>query len=531
MGSARDLPTGAQMPIADCPDPVLGYYDADGDGHGDPLMPVELCGDVDGFVAAADDCDDLRAEVSPAAADACGDGLDADCDGIDPACAPADLVADAWALSWTGGGELGPYVTAPVDFGAGLEAIWGVPDFGADQGLALRVPAAGAAGTSGDLSASVAGDLSPTAAFELGRALTPLPAGALAGGFAAGGAGGVLGPDLNPRGGAVLLVEGAFGAGAGDAAIARTLWAPGSVSTQGVVALAATPDGGTLAATEADARVWLISLDLATDGAELANISVRVEVGGPTEPGASLVYAEVDGDGLPDLFLGDTGLGASGGVWVALGDDLAGYGAGVDPVLGDVGRAVTGDDLDRGLGHALAAVDLDGDGVDEVAVGGLREPGAGQPGSAQLLSLGDAAALPLGAATDAVDLTGDNRALDLWGDQFDDLFAFALAPVLDPAPALALGAPRRSSVAADPGGAHGALWVLPGAPGLLDAGRLDLTADTARLSPGPIAGDAVGVGLARAGDVDGDAADELWAGSYGIGTGEPRALLLLQTGL
>ena len=40
---------------ADCDAPVVRYYDADGDGHGDPAMPVGLCADVEGFVDNDDD--------------------------------------------------------------------------------------------------------------------------------------------------------------------------------------------------------------------------------------------------------------------------------------------------------------------------------------------------------------------------------------------------------------------------------------------------------------------------------------------
>ena len=56
-----------------------------------------LCGcaypddwDADGVTEAAGDCDDLDAAVFPGATDACGDGVDADCDGGDPDCEPAE---------------------------------------------------------------------------------------------------------------------------------------------------------------------------------------------------------------------------------------------------------------------------------------------------------------------------------------------------------------------------------------------------------------------------------------------------------
>ncbi|MFT4625364.1 MAG: hypothetical protein ACI8PZ_004032 [Myxococcota bacterium] len=47
--------------------------DADGDGHRDQR-------------AGGDDCDDSDPGVNPDASDACGDGVDMDCDGTDPIC-------------------------------------------------------------------------------------------------------------------------------------------------------------------------------------------------------------------------------------------------------------------------------------------------------------------------------------------------------------------------------------------------------------------------------------------------------------
>ncbi|MBK9371420.1 MAG: hypothetical protein IPN01_34855 [Deltaproteobacteria bacterium] len=60
------------------------YQDLDGDGHGDADYPVEACEAPEGYAAAATDCDDLDAAVSPDAAEICDD-VDNDCDGvIDP---------------------------------------------------------------------------------------------------------------------------------------------------------------------------------------------------------------------------------------------------------------------------------------------------------------------------------------------------------------------------------------------------------------------------------------------------------------
>jgi hypothetical protein len=62
------------------------WRDGDGDGYGDPNQPFPAC--FDGALVADNDldCDDASAGVAPGVPDTCGDGIDADCDGVDPAC-------------------------------------------------------------------------------------------------------------------------------------------------------------------------------------------------------------------------------------------------------------------------------------------------------------------------------------------------------------------------------------------------------------------------------------------------------------
>ena len=56
------------------------YSDADGDGYGDPLSPIDACAPPPGTVSSATDCDDTDPTVFPSARDLC-DGVDNDCDG------------------------------------------------------------------------------------------------------------------------------------------------------------------------------------------------------------------------------------------------------------------------------------------------------------------------------------------------------------------------------------------------------------------------------------------------------------------
>lgn len=62
------------------------YADVDEDGFGDPEAFLSTCDAPEGFVAIAGDCNDARADVNPREDEVCGDGVDQDCDGVDPAC-------------------------------------------------------------------------------------------------------------------------------------------------------------------------------------------------------------------------------------------------------------------------------------------------------------------------------------------------------------------------------------------------------------------------------------------------------------
>jgi hypothetical protein len=58
----------------------LYFFDADGDGYGDPWIEEGFCDPPDGYVTNDEDCDDCNELVYPGAPELC-DGIDNDCDG------------------------------------------------------------------------------------------------------------------------------------------------------------------------------------------------------------------------------------------------------------------------------------------------------------------------------------------------------------------------------------------------------------------------------------------------------------------
>ena len=62
------------------------YADADGDGYGEGASVLTACEPPEGLVAESGDCDDEDGDLNPGAEEVCGDGIDQDCTGADSVC-------------------------------------------------------------------------------------------------------------------------------------------------------------------------------------------------------------------------------------------------------------------------------------------------------------------------------------------------------------------------------------------------------------------------------------------------------------
>ncbi len=185
----------------------------------------------------------------------------------------------------------------------------------------------------------------------------------------------------------------------------------------------------------------------------------------------------------------DAGATNSGGVYVVGSLDAGGTRA-----LGDADARLGWSRGAALLGTAIAAGDIDGDGISDLALGGFGDD-----------SLRGAAAVVHGPLAGDLDLAVDGDAV-VYGAEVYDLAGYAVALLDtdgDGHDELAVGIPGDDSVDAERGSV-----LLFAAP----SGTLDAASATAQLD-GLAAYDRAGWSLDGAGDVDGDGRDELLVGA------------------
>ena len=306
-------------------DAIPGYLDADGDGYGDSSTVSAACTLGSGLVADGGDCDDTDPDISPGAAEWCGDGVDQDCDGVDTGdgdCAPTGTTSDEDAyISGSTTTPLGESLTIiPDSTGDGWgEIIVGAPEGGSSaQGVAYLFSAF----PEDDISRGVSG----ADHVFYGDDTDDLFGTALAG-F----------PDRDGDGLSELLAGGPGDDGNGSAAGAVWLF-QGPLSTS--------------SSSHTSAATVTLYGENAGDAA-----GTRVANGG-----------DLDGDGYDDMLISAPGwdglAGSLGAIYVAFAD-APGSGT-LTP--GDQARIV-GERAGDALQVAAALGDMDGDGYDDLGIG------------------------------------------------------------------------------------------------------------------------------------------------------------------
>lgn len=471
-----------------------------------------LDADGDGFSPADGDCDDADDAVYPGAPDACGDGLDADCDGADTTC-----FEDRLDLS-----------TAPlVVRGAEADAI-GLVASGDDltgdgvMDLLIGVPQREVDGEPRGMAVVVSGARSGVVSVDDADAL-----------FAAE-------PDGYRAGGAVFLPGDLDGDGYPDLLISDP-FAGTTVRRGGVIYAVHGPVSGANLLADADGMV-LGEYGDAYGGDYLGNVlSGRGDIDGDGRPdfigtsavtydailvqgpleGAMLlseadvlfsledghaypdIVKDVDGDGLDDVLLGATG------------DDTTATSAGlVALMLGPLSGLVTLDDSEATwLGLAANdeagypttdGGDLDGDGLGDLLAGAGGDSRGGENAGAVYLLLGttrgehsvdEALAVFYAEGEERYKALAARSTGDADGDGFDDLIVGHCLDDLD-------------------GEDAGAVWWLPGP--FEGVSRLD---DVGTRVSGAVAGIYLGSVVASPGDLDGDGLGELIVSATREGSG------------
>jgi hypothetical protein len=412
-------------------DAVLLWPDADGDSFGDAATLAELRCPEAGWVPNADDCADADPNVSPPAVESCLTRYDDDCD------ASTDEIGALGCTVWFTDGDAD-------GVGAGVGTCSCLPggplvDGDCDDADPTRSPAiqeqCGDAVDQDcdgvDATCGVAGD------FLVEDVATVTYSGTAIGGYA---------------GKAALGIGGDYdGDGAADAI----------VTEDAVVYVLPGPLVGSLTSVDAVA-------------------SFAGDYWQSSDFGDTIVFVDADGDGIDDVAIGDP---EATDPWFSAGAVYILRGPTAGPRLASAPDATLSprEAYDE-LGLALAVLDANGDGLDDLLVGA---PGLGDDGGAALF-LG-----PL------VDATIDDAAAEMSGVPDNDCFGDTVANLGDTdgdgLDDLLIGDRDMRGVAWD----AGAAYVVLGPAGTIDA---DL-ADASILGADAYAH--VGAGVAG-GDVDGD---------------------------
>lgn len=427
--SATDPAPDKSPGPGDCAAPVTVYFDADGDGHGDPTVALETCEPPEGYVETADDCDDVASERHPGVAEWCN-GRDDDCDGtVDPPGSLGELTAYVDADGDGHGDPDAPRTVCELDSGLVTTAD------DCDDSEPLAAPSLDERCGDG-VDNDCDGGPGPCALSPDGELILPALEGtaaseAMGRAVAVGDLDGDLQNDLivgipGASTGEAWLHRGPVGADGPGAGLLLPTTSQGSLL--GTAMAAADLDGDGISellvgapgpGADPDLEPYGVVLVI-TDPESTAPEAVLVGAPSHLRTGQALSAGVQQSSGTSSVAVGvdqnaATGIGL---VWV-----LDGSPSGTVP-LDEEARAVLGQAAGDGVGSVVSFVgDLDGDGLDELAIGApgstdeqgalhlyfTPPPARSSTKDADRELLGAASSVRLGKAVTAGDLDGDGQ--------------------------------------------------------------------------------------------------------------------------
>ena len=487
---------------------VVFYQDADGDGYGG--MEACLCSATATYaLGIGEDCDDGDADVNPAEAEVCNDGVDNDCDGGAGGCRLTDMSVSGAAAEYTGvtGGDYAGFSVAgagDVD-GDGLDdVVIGAPYQSSTEAGAAYLILGGAPGSASLSSAAAAftGEVandqagwSVAGAGDVdGDGLADILVGARLqqDGATAGGAAYLIlgGP---PTSGSLSSAAAEFYGGSQYGYVGYSVAGVGDVDADGTDDMLV----GSCAYNGGPGAAYLVLGGTPVSG-NVSSAAIATYTGEAASDLAGFSVAgagDVDGDGIPDMLIGAPMNDSGGSDWGAAFIVLGGT-----PVSGSLttADATYAGESSSQTGSAVAgAGDVDGDGFDDVLIGAEYSSGGAYYGGEVYVILGGLVADRSVAAADAsfTGATASERAGtsiggagDVDGDGFDDIL---------------IGASANSEASSLAGAAY---LVLGGA---ISGGSL--TSADAQFT-GATSNARLGSSVDGAGDVDGDGLDDVVIG-------------------
>ncbi len=443
---------------------ITWYADGDGDGYGDPDRSESACEAPSGYVDASGDCDDDDATVYTGAAEVCGDGMIQDCEGTEATAMDECALDGSYALSTSAWASFyGENATDNTGF-----SVAGPGDLNGDGNTDVLVAA------SKDNT-----EMSSAGAVFLWN-------------------GPVTGSYANSEADAIFRGE-----ASGDEA-GQSVAGAGDLDGDGYldILISAPKADADSSKTNVGSTYLLLGPFSGEMGLGSADGELVGEVKGDVSGRSVAPVADWDDDGTRDVAIG------------AAGDDSAGDWSGkayvqLGPVSGSTSLSgawleVSGEATYDYVGRWLSGgEDVNGDGYPDLLIGANGEDTGGATAGAAYLILGPASGAMSAGDADAK-LTGGagndqaGRAVaivdDTDGDGLSDLLVGAW------------GADTSASNA-------GAAYLFQGAPsGVVSLPSADV------VFTGASNGDRLGIGVDRAGDVNGDGDADLLLGAQGVDT-------------